>query len=417
MLNSVRLAQDTARNRRPVRLLVIDDDAIDRQTYRKFLSADETKGYIVVEAATAEEGARLLGDGPYDCIVLDYRLPGGDGLTMLQLFRDSEGQGISAPVVMMTGQGNEALAVEAMKYGISDYLTKDSLTAEAFRRAIGNAMDRWHLRATLREKSQRLEQANEELKRQAAELQRVYHTVSHELKTPLTGVREFIALVHDGVTGVIESAEQKHFLEHALDGCDQIARLVNDLIDSSRLDTAKFRLELEPVRADRIADFALASVRQVAVSKRLRLRSEVSPDLPPVLADQSRLTQVLGNLLGNACKFTESGGEISLSARINTGVDGQVEFAVSDTGCGIAAEHLDHVFDRLFQVPHAGDDLMGSGLGLGLSIARGIVELHGGRLEVESTPGVGSTFRFSLPVASAARSRVEFAADRGSYAA
>jgi signal transduction histidine kinase len=417
MLNSVRLAQDTAGNRKPVRLLIIDDDSVDRQTYRKFLSADPTNFYIVVEAATADEGARLLGDGPYDCIVLDYRLPGGDGLTMLQLFRDSEGQGIAAPVVMMTGQGNEALAVEAMKYGIADYLTKDSLTAEAFRRAIGNAMDRWHLRATLREKSQRLEQANDELKRQAAELQRVYHTVSHELKTPLTGVREFIALVHDGVAGVIESAEQKQYLEHALDGCDQIARLVNDLIDSSRLDTAKFRLELEAVRADRIVDFALASVRQVAVSKRLRLRAEVPSDLPPILADQSRLTQVLGNLLGNACKFTEAGGEISLSARLIAGVDGQVEFAVSDTGCGIAAEHLDHVFDRLFQVPHAGDELMGSGLGLGLSIARGIVELHGGRLEVESTPGVGSTFRFSLPLAPAAAPQLDLAPDHGSYAA
>jgi len=417
MLNSVRLAQDTGRHRKPVRLLIIDDDPVDRQTYLRFLSADETNVYVVVEAATADEGARLLSDGPYDCIVLDYRLPGGDGLTMLQLFRDSEGQALASPVVMMTGQGSEALAVEAMKYGVADYLTKDSLTAQAFRRAIGNAMDRWHLRATLREKSQRLEQANEELKRQAAELQRVYHTVSHELKTPLTAVREFIALVHDGVTGAIEASQQRQYLEHALDGCDQIAHLVNDLIDSSRLDITKYRLDLEPVRSERVVEFALASVRQSVVSKNITLRSDIEPNLPRILADELRLTQVLGNLLGNAVKFTEPGGDIALTARVKPGVEGQVEFTVSDSGCGVAPEHLDHIFDRLFQVPHAGDELMGSGLGLGLSIARGIVELHGGRLQVESMLGIGSSFSFSLPVAPDALVRGDQTGDADAFAA
>jgi len=223
--------------------------------------------------------------------------------------------------------------------------------------------------------------------------------------------------VHDGVTGAIEASQQRQYLEHALDGCDQIAHLVNDLIDSSRLDITKYRLDLEPVRAERVVEFALASVRQSVVSKNITLRSDIEPNLPRILADELRLTQVLGNLLGNAVKFTEPGGDIALTARVKPGVEGQVEFTVSDSGCGVAPEHLDHIFDRLFQVPHAGDELMGSGLGLGLSIARGIVELHGGRLQVESMLGIGSSFSFSLPVAPDALVRGDQTGDADAFAA
>lgn len=398
MLNSVQPAQDTGTFRGPMRLLIIDDDPVDRQTYLRFLRGDETNSYVVVEAATAEEGLEQLNEGPFDCIVLDYRLPGVDGLAVFQAFRNSESAEAVPPVVMMTGQGNEAVAVEAMKCGISDYLTKEGLTANAFQRAVANAVEKWRLRVTLSEKNRRLAQANAELKKRAAELQRIYHAVSHELKTPLTAVREFIALVLDGVVAPLDSADNKALLEHALDGCDQMAHHVNDLVDSTRLETDKLKLKLEPVRIDRITEFAMASIRHVATVKNLRLHTRVEPNLPCVLADGVRFTQILGNLLGNAAKFTASGGTISLTAQRKAGDDSLVEIAVADTGCGIAPQHLRQIFDRLYQVPQVGDELMGSGLGLGLSIARELVRLHGGQLNVESKLGQGSTFRFTLPV-------------------
>jgi signal transduction histidine kinase len=397
MLESVKTAQDTQEFARPFRLLIIDDDLIDRQSYLRFLSGDKTNSYIVIEASSALEGARLLAEGPYDCVVLDYRLPGTDGLSLLQSFRESAVTTPPSPVVMMTGQGNESIAVEAMKLGIADYLVKDGLTAEAFRRAIKNAVCRWRLHVAVGEKGRRLENANTELKQRAEEMQRLYHVVSHELKTPLTAVREFIALVLDGIAGPLQTEEQKAFLEHALDGCDQIARHVNDLSDSSRLENAKLRLNLAPVRPERIISFALASIRNIAVAKGLNLKTEITPNLPPVLADEVRLSQILGNLLGNAAKFTPPLGEIALLARFKPGSSAQIEITVRDSGCGIAPEHLDKIFNRLYQVPHAGDDLMGSGLGLGLSIARELVQLHGGELRVESALGLGSTFKFDLP--------------------
>jgi signal transduction histidine kinase len=156
-------------------------------------------------------------------------------------------------------------------------------------------------------------------------------------------------------------------------------------------------LNLAPVRPERIISFALASIRNIAVAKGLNLKTEITPNLPPVLADEVRLSQILGNLLGNAAKFTPPLGEIALLARFKPGSSAQIEITVRDSGCGIAPEHLDKIFNRLYQVPHAGDDLMGSGLGLGLSIARELVQLHGGELRVESALGLGSTFKFDLP--------------------
>ncbi len=398
MLDSVQPAADAGTLRGPVRLLIVDDDPVDRQTYLRHLGADPDNAYIVIEAATADEGIKLLNDGPYDCIVLDYRLPGADGLAVFEAIRANEHDGPLPPVIMMTGQGSEAVAVEAMRSGVADYLPKDGLTAKALQRAITNAVEKWRLRLTLKEKNQRLATANAELKERAAELRRVYHAVSHELKTPLTAVREFIALVLDGVPAPLVSAENKAFLEHALDGCDQMSAQVNDLVDATRLEMRKLELKIEAVRLERIVEFALASIRETAKAKRIELVTELAPNLPMVAADPVRCTQILGNLLGNAAKFTNTGGVITVRVHPSERRPDCIEIAVTDTGCGIAPEHQRQIFERLYQIPRAGEDLMSSGLGLGLSIARELAGLHGGQLTVESTVGVGSTFRFCVPI-------------------
>jgi diguanylate cyclase (GGDEF)-like protein/PAS domain S-box-containing protein len=141
MLDSTAPPPDTDVPRTPVRVLIIDDDRVDRQIYLRFLRADEKNVYVVTEAESAEEGFRLIRDEVYDCILLDYRLPDSDGLAMYQTLTSSQWGPSVAPVIMMTGQGNESLAVAAMKCGISDYLTKEGLTPKALQLAIGNAVD------------------------------------------------------------------------------------------------------------------------------------------------------------------------------------------------------------------------------------------------------------------------------------
>jgi signal transduction histidine kinase len=402
MIDSDAQPQNTDVLRTPIRLLIIDDDRVDRQIYLRFLRADEKNLYVITEAESAEDGCRLIRDEIYDCILLDYRLPEADGLAMYQMVSSTQRGPCIAPVIMMTGQGNESLAVAAMKCGIADYLPKEGLTPKAMQRAITHAVDRSRLRRSLGEKNRHLAEMNAELMARTSELERVYHSVSHELKTPLTAVREFVALVLDGVGGPAPSMGQRTFLEHALDGCDQMNHHLNDLIDSSRLDTGKLRLKVQPTQASRVIEFALASIRAAARAKNLTLESFVSDELPLVLADPLRLSQILGNLLGNAVKFTEAGGLIVLSAGVAADRADEVEFKISDNGCGVAPEHISQIFDRLFQVSSAGDELMGSGLGLGLSIARHLVNLQGGELTVESTLGAGSVFRFRLPLVDAA---------------
>jgi signal transduction histidine kinase len=360
---------------------------------------DDRHEYMVVEAATAEEGARLLTEEFYDCVVMEYSLPGVDGLTVLKSVRDSAGGTLDSPVVMITGHGSEAIAVEAMKLGVSDYLPKSVMTAEAFERAVSRAIERSRLRMALREQNHHLQHVNAELHRKAAELERFYHTVSHELKTPLTAVREFIALLRDGIGGPPLSEQQQDFVAHSLEGCDHIARQVNDLLDSARSDTEKLQLQPEWLDVRRTIDFAAASVQQSVLAKQLALEVQVAPELPRVIADHGKLAQVIGNLLNNAVKFTQRGGTVRVCARPRPGASDQVEIAVSDTGCGIAPEHVDRVFERLYQVPVSGEAATGSGLGLGLSIARDLVHRHGGELTVQSAVGVGSTFRFNLPAA------------------
>jgi signal transduction histidine kinase len=173
---------------------------------------------------------------------------------------------------------------------------------------------------------------------------------------------------------------------------DRMERLIGDLLDVTRIDAGNLVLARERLSAGALVDEAVQSQRSLAESHSLTLRAEVPDGLPAILGDRDRLFQVFANLLGNAVKFTPEGGSIVVSAAL---VGARVRFTVRDTGPGIAPEHLPHVFDRFWQDRRTA----GQGTGLGLSIVKGIAEAHGGEVSVESAPGEGSAFSFTLPLA------------------
>jgi two-component system, NtrC family, sensor histidine kinase KinB len=213
-------------------------------------------------------------------------------------------------------------------------------------------------------------------------------TVAHELRTPLTSLRMALHLCLEESAGPITGPQQELLSAARADG-ERIQALADDLLDLSRLQAGRLEMELETLPAAALVDAATDAVRGAAHEKGVSLQREILPDCPPVRADRDRATLVLTNLLQNAVRHTPAGGHIVVAAHAE---DAHVRFEVRDDGEGIPAEYLGRVFDRFFRVP--GRDAKGTGLGL--AIAREIVQAHGGRIGVESEPGRGSRFHFSL---------------------
>ncbi len=219
----------------------------------------------------------------------------------------------------------------------------------------------------------------------------VLSTVSHQLKTPLTSLRMSIYLLLEERIGAL-NVKQTELLLAARDDSERLVGILDDLLDLSRIESGKAPLHLEPVSPQALARDALEPFLVEAKDKGLTLSNEVQDDLPEALADRKTICQVFTNLLSNALRFTSPGG--SIKVRAAPAAD-HVVFSVEDTGTGISAEHLGHVFEPFYRVP--GQDAK-SGVGLGLAIVKEIVNAHGGEVGVESEVGKGSAFRFTLPL-------------------
>lgn len=216
-------------------------------------------------------------------------------------------------------------------------------------------------------------------------------TVSHELKTPLTSVRLAIHVLLSEKIGPM-SAKQIELLEAARQDSDRLNRVIEDLLDISRIEAGNAEIRLQPLNAQDLVLQVTDKIRAAFQDHGITLNINLPGDVPPVLADPGRISLVFDNLLSNALKYTPIGGEVRVTAQAE---DGVVRFEVEDTGIGIAPEHLDRVFEKFFRVP--GQEHIDSGLGL--TIAKEIVEAHGGAIEVTSQVSKGTKFSFTVKAA------------------
>jgi len=235
-------------------------------------------------------------------------------------------------------------------------------------------------------------ETNKIMQQKNQEIQNFYQTVSHELKTPLTSINEFISILLDGLAGPLNE-KQSEYLKIAKRNCGQMVLFINDLLDVSKLDTGKLVVNQSDCDLHHIIDQSMCTIEPLANSKQLALNVEIEDDLKQVYCDQQRIIQVITNLLNNAFKFTKPGGKISIIAkRIDPE---QLKITVVDTGYGIDEKDLKMIFERLYQVDKT-QDANNPGLGLGLNICKQIANLHDSKIEVESQVGVGSRFSFNL---------------------
>ncbi len=375
-----------------IRILLVEDDEDDYILFRDTVEEMGAPACTLEWTSTYEDGLRLLHERRHDLYVFDFRLGTRTGLDLLRAHVATDND---TPVLLLTGSGGELVAAEALRLGATDYMTKSLLSTESLCRAIVNALEKAHLRRTLTEHQRHLERTNRTLAKQNQEIQRFYHTLAHELKTPLTAAREFIAIMLDRLAGPLTS-EQQDYLQVTQDCLAQLTNQVNDLLDIARLDTGKLSMHRKEEDLSAVISRAVAAMNAAAQQKSITLSVFSQLDSPMAWIDESRITQVLTNLLSNAIKFTPPGGAITVEAGNDPENPSKVCIAVRDNGCGIAPEHLDHIFDRLYQAED-GHSRPEGGLGLGLTITREIIESHGGRITVRSELGKGTQFTITIP--------------------
>jgi histidine kinase len=220
---------------------------------------------------------------------------------------------------------------------------------------------------------------------------RLIADVSHELRTPLTAIKGSMEGLMDGVLPADHETFQQIHAE-----AERLNRLVDDLQELSRVEAHAYPLDIRPVDVPPLIQTVTKRLASQAESKRISLDLDMVPNLPRVSADEDRVIQVLTNLTGNALQYTPEGGRVAIIA---TQVDDEIHISVRDSGIGIPSQHMQHIFDRFYRVDKSRSRRAGGGSGIGLTIARALVEAHGGRIWAESVgEGQGSIFTFSLPV-------------------
>jgi two-component system sensor histidine kinase/response regulator len=378
----------------PEKILIVDDEPDIAQIIKLYL---EEAGFVTAWAGDGDTAIHMLLDTDYALVLLDIRMPKVSGVEVLRHIRTT---GSSAAVIMMTGHGNEELAVECMKSGAVDYFPKPFDLVDMHQR-VERAVT--HRRTLL--EIQRLEREKE-----------YFHSMmSHDMKNPMTAAIGSIDIIREGRLGPVNE-EQKEYLQAAIDSCNEVLAMINNLLDVQRFAAGKMQVIVRPYDPAEIITTAAVRFTHVAEHEGISLALNLEKKIPDIAVDRNAFSRVLGNLLGNALKFTPEGGAITVSCcavkpdsmhkapipsyvKVPKGFRDQacfVRVSVKDTGSGILSEDLSRIFEPYTQSLSINGRERG-GAGLGLAFCRMAVESFGGIIWAESETEKGSEFIILLP--------------------
>ena len=368
-------------------VLLIEDNPGDADLVRLRLVEGDSAVNVSCVNRLADGLACMTKQSP-SVVLLDLNLPDSHGA---ETFRKVLDHAPGVPIVILSGQDDEALAIKALHQGVQDYLVKGNITSSHLERVMRYAIERQALLRSLEmSRHQQLEFKNQFLSH-----------VSHELRTPLTCIHQFVTILMDGLAGEI-NPEQRYHLDTVLKSVHQLRAMIRDLLEATRAESGKIRIEPRCITLADLIQQAVSMMAATAKEKRVGLEVGLDSRIPFVYADPDRVLQVLINLIDNGIKFTPAEGSVLIKACIVNADPNMVYVSVADSGCGIGPDAKALIFERLYQDPNSVDNNR-TGLGLGLFIAKELVELHGGRIWVASEVGNGSTFSFTLPVYSLAK--------------
>lgn len=372
---------------RATRALVVEHNTDDAAALRKQFS--QAGALVEIRRADCLEGAfeSITAERP-DVVLLDLDLPDCQSTDSVRSILKKVPH---IPVVVLTRNEDEELAVRAVKDGAQDFIFKDGLDIKSLLRSMKYAVQRQELLLALHQSREQQLRLKDEL---------LSH-VSHELRSPLTCIHQFATILLDGLSDPL-TTEQREYVDIILKGANQLRAMIDDLLEAASIEAGKLKLELRCVILPEIISQVVEMFRATAAAKGIVISAELSHSPILLHADPKRVLQILLNLVDNALKFTPPGGHIAINVRPYKHDENFAVISVKDNGCGIRDEALSLVFERLFQ-----DELRRrqsrKGLGLGLAICKELVSKHGGKIWVESEAGKGSTFSFTMPVFSLGR--------------
>ena len=402
-----------------VKVLIVDDEERNLDALEVMLAPS---GCSFVRAASADEALLALLRYDFAAMILDIRMPGMSGIELADLIKQRR-RSQDVPILFLTAHlVEDADVLRGYGVGAVDYLSKPirpeilrskiAVFIELHRKtkALAALNDALHKEISERQTAQRmLEQANQELERRVAERtvaltiardeaerqsrlkDEFLATLSHELRTPMNAILGWLSMLTKG--GAKDDAEQA--IEIIQRNAQMQAKLIEDLLEMNKLSSGEVHLELAATDVAAVIKSAMQSLKPAADSKGVAIAVLVDPSTPRINADARRIQQIVWNLLHNAVKFTPEGGRVDVTL---TREPRQVRVCVKDTGQGITPDFLPYVFDR-FRQADSSTTRGAWGLGIGLSIAKHLVELHGGSIQASSPgPGLGATFNVDFPL-------------------
>ncbi len=414
-----------------ISILLVDDDEVDRLTVKRafkkvnfpaLLTEAENGQAAIAKLQKLRSNLVTVSETNYaspvvksttdifDLILLDYRLPDIDGL---HLIAEIKALNLKLPIVVLTGQGDEEIAVEIMKAGAMDYLSKGKIEPMILAKAINNAIRisraeqavtiaNQRLRASnelLTVKNQELENQQRQIKLQNIKLQESYNlkseflaTMSHELRTPMNAIMGFSQLLLRQYPDPL-SDQQQNLIQRIFNNGKNLLDMINEMLDFSKIEAG--RLELNPQKFDLnlLTKLTVEELRSLAIQKQVDLVTDIQLEEQFLIQDSNFIKRTLINLISNAIKFTESG-----TVTVKTwGIDQtRIAISVTDTGMGIAPEDQ----EKIFQAFRQGDQTFTrqhSGTGLGLAITESLVKMMGGKISLDSELNQGATFTVEIP--------------------
>ena len=373
--------------KKALQVLLVEDNAGDARLLREMFSKETSGSFELSHLTHMHEAEVRLKAGGVDIVLLDMGLPDGHGLdTVRRVHAAAPG----VPVIVLTGLDDEALAAEAMKEGAQDYLIKGQIENRALPRALRHAIER-----------HRMQTETDLIRTHQMQFQDEFLShVSHELRSPLTAIYQFVTILLDKLAGDL-NLEQHEYLQIVLRNVKQLQSMINDLLEVTRVQAGKLSIELQCTSISDAIAYTVNTLQGAATAKGITLSSDLDCQIPSANADPTRVQQILIILVDNAIKFTPAGGAVKVLARVSEQDPGFLLVEVSDTGCGISSDMTERIFEHLYQITDPGQAGR-KGLGLGLYISKELATRQGGKIWVSSEPQKGSHFFFTVPIFSLA---------------